>query len=120
MRLAEAFRNLDASGVEELYTDDADWTNAFGTSRRGGTEIGGYLKRLFADPHFRAGKPVGPPQVSMRFVSADVADEVSLPTSSSMQRTRWDPLRCLPRPGPRALPDPEGRRSRGAESVESR
>jgi uncharacterized protein (TIGR02246 family) len=72
MKLAEAFRSLDASGVEELYSEDADWTNAFGTSKKGAAEIAAYLKELFADEHFGAGKPVGPPEASMRFVSNDI------------------------------------------------
>ena len=39
-----AFRGLDASGVEDLYVDDADWTNAFGTTLKGNREIAGYLR----------------------------------------------------------------------------
>ena len=72
MKIAGAFRGLDATGVEELYSEDADWTNAFGTSKKGAAEIAEYLTRLFADEHFGAGKPVGPPQASMRFVNGDV------------------------------------------------
>lgn len=72
MRLAGAFRSLDATEVEDLYTDDADWTNAFGTSKKGAAEIADYLTRLFADEHFGAGKPVGPPEASMRFVADDI------------------------------------------------
>jgi uncharacterized protein (TIGR02246 family) len=73
MRVATAFRGLDASGLEEVYSEDADWTNAFGTTKKGAAEIAAYLERLFADPHFAAGKPIGPPQASMRFVAEDVA-----------------------------------------------
>jgi uncharacterized protein (TIGR02246 family) len=73
MRLANAFRSLDATGVEELYSEDADWTNAFGTTKKGAKVIASYLTELFADPHFGAGKPVSPPQASMRFVTDDVA-----------------------------------------------
>ena len=72
MKLANAFRSSDATGVEDLYSEDADWTNAFGTSKKGAAEIAEYLTRLFADEHFAAGKPVGPPQASMRFVTDDV------------------------------------------------
>ena len=72
MKLAGAFRSLDATGVEDLYSEDADWTNAFGTSKKGAAEIAAYLAGLFADEHFGAGKPVGPPQASMRFVTDDV------------------------------------------------
>jgi uncharacterized protein (TIGR02246 family) len=72
-RLANAFRSLDASGLEALYSEDADWTNAFGTTKHGAAEIAAYLAQLFADPHFAAGTPLGPPQASMRFVTDDVA-----------------------------------------------
>jgi uncharacterized protein (TIGR02246 family) len=72
MKVAGAFRSLDATGIEDLYSEDADWTNAFGTSKKGAAEIAAYLTKLFADEHFGAGKPVGPPEVSMRFVSHDI------------------------------------------------
>ena len=32
-----------------------------------------YLERLFADEHFGAGRLVGPPQLSIRFLGGDVA-----------------------------------------------
>jgi len=73
MLLANAFRTLDASGLNALYSEDADWTNAFGTTKKGAAEIVAYLTQLLADPHFAAGKPLGPPQASMRFVADDVA-----------------------------------------------
>jgi len=73
MLLANAFRTLDASGLGALYSEDADWTNAFGTTKKGAAEIVAYLTQLFADPHFAAGKPLGPPHASMRFVADDVA-----------------------------------------------
>jgi uncharacterized protein (TIGR02246 family) len=64
---------LDPTGLEEIYADDADWTNAFGTSRHGRQAIVAYLRELFADRRFAAGKMVGSPKVSMRFASDDVA-----------------------------------------------
>ena len=73
MRLARAFGELDPSGIESLYSADADWTNAYGTSRKGGAEIAAYLTGLFADSHFAAGRPLGPPQASMRFPVPDIA-----------------------------------------------
>lgn len=72
-RLARAFGALSADGVAELYTADADWTNAFGTTRHGGAQIEDYLAELFADRHFAAGRPSGPPQLGMRFLGPDVA-----------------------------------------------
>jgi uncharacterized protein (TIGR02246 family) len=73
MKLAAGFRGLDASGLDEIYADDADWTNAFGTTKHGRDEIVAYLEVLFADEHFGAGRLVGPPQVSVRFLGDDVA-----------------------------------------------
>ncbi|MBV1855059.1 YybH family protein [Catellatospora tritici] len=71
--LGKAFATLSADGVAGLYTADADWTNAFGTSRKGGAAIEAYLANLFADRHFAAGKPLGPPQADIRLLTADVA-----------------------------------------------
>ncbi|MDI1462525.1 SgcJ/EcaC family oxidoreductase [Catellatospora sp. KI3] len=72
-RLGTAFATLSADGVADLYTADADWTNAFGTSRRGGPEIAAYLADLFADRHFAAGRPLGPPQADIRLLTPEVA-----------------------------------------------
>ncbi|GHJ48363.1 hypothetical protein Cs7R123_57050 [Catellatospora sp. TT07R-123] len=72
-RLGAAFATLSPDGVAQLYTADADWTNAFGTSRKGGAQIEAYLAGLFADRHFAAGKPLGPPQADIRLLTADVA-----------------------------------------------
>ncbi len=65
---------LAGSGAQAWLVrgDRDDWTNAFGTSKKGATEIAEYLTRLFADEHFSSGKPVGPPQAAMRFVADDV------------------------------------------------
>jgi uncharacterized protein (TIGR02246 family) len=73
MALGGAFRELDADAAAPLYTDDADWVNAFGTRVDGRNEIVAYLRTLFADERFAAGKPVGPPQASIRFIADDVA-----------------------------------------------
>src|SRR5688500_8805013 len=35
MKLAAAFRGLDADGLDGVYAQDADWTNAFGTTKHG-------------------------------------------------------------------------------------
>jgi uncharacterized protein (TIGR02246 family) len=73
LKVGTAFRTLDASGIEDLYVQDADWTNAFGTTLRGNREIARYLGDLFADVHFASGAPIGPPEASVRFLGADVA-----------------------------------------------
>jgi uncharacterized protein (TIGR02246 family) len=67
-----AFRSRDADALRDVYTADADWTNAFGTTLSGRDAIVAYLKGLFADAHFGAGQLVGPPQVSIRPVTPDV------------------------------------------------
>jgi uncharacterized protein (TIGR02246 family) len=73
MALGQAFRELDAGHLDGVYAADADWTNAFGTTLKGADTIAAYLTKLFADPNFAAGKPLGPPQAEMRFVTDDVA-----------------------------------------------
>jgi uncharacterized protein (TIGR02246 family) len=65
--LVTGFRDLDVSRLVGVYAEDADWTNAFGTSRHGRDAILAYLKQLFADPCFGAGRLVGQPEVSIRF-----------------------------------------------------
>ncbi|HEY1652731.1 MAG TPA: SgcJ/EcaC family oxidoreductase [Acidimicrobiales bacterium] len=73
LQIGGAFRNLDATGIEDVYVEDADWTNAFGTTLKGNLEIAKYLRDLFADTHFGAGAPVAPPEASVRFIGDDVA-----------------------------------------------
>jgi hypothetical protein len=82
--IGASFRTLDTGGLDQVYARDADWTNAFGTSRRGRAAIIEYLSELFADPRFAAGKPVGPPQASIRFV----ADDVGAPAAGSAGASR--------------------------------
>jgi uncharacterized protein (TIGR02246 family) len=65
-RLLRAFGARDADALEGVYTDDADWVNAFGTVRTGRAEIVAYLRGLFADANFDAGKLVAPPESRLR------------------------------------------------------
>jgi len=71
-RLAEAFARRDASLLEGVYTSDADWTNAFGTTLKGSAAIIAYLERLFADPRFAAGRLGGAPDMVLVPVSDGV------------------------------------------------
>ena len=73
LKIGAAFRGLDATGVEGLYVEDADWTNAFGTTLKGNREIAEYLRALFADAHFAWALTVKPPEASVRFLGDDVA-----------------------------------------------
>lgn len=66
--LGRGFATNDAQGLEALYAADADWTNAFGTSVHGRDAIVGYLRTLFADARFEAGRMVGEPQAWIRFL----------------------------------------------------
>jgi uncharacterized protein (TIGR02246 family) len=69
--LGTSFRTRDARPLAGIYAEDADWTNAFGTTLKGRQQIVDYLTGLFADPHFGAGQ-AGRPQVSIRAVTSDV------------------------------------------------
>ncbi|MGW1893329.1 YybH family protein [Streptomyces sp. NPDC002004] len=70
--IAIGFRELKADVFRDVYAEDADWTNAFGTTLRGRDVIVGYLRKLFADPHFSSGRQVGSPQAQLRWVTDDV------------------------------------------------
>ena len=72
LNLVAGFRERDASKLIDVYTDDADWVNAFGTVQKGGPAIVAYLKGLFADDNFNAGTLKGPPQTTFRVASPDV------------------------------------------------
>jgi uncharacterized protein (TIGR02246 family) len=69
--LGTSFRTRDARPLLRIYAEDADWTNAFGTTLKGRRQIVDYLTGLFADPHFGAGQ-AGAPQVFIRSVTPDV------------------------------------------------
>lgn len=70
--LQRAFAERNATLLEQVYSDDADWVNAFGSVKKGRAEIVGYLTGLFADGNFDAGTLVGPPESSMRVVEGTV------------------------------------------------
>ena len=55
-----------------MYSEDADWVNAFGTVKRGRDEIVDYLTGLFADDNFNRGELVGPPETSFRVLTPEV------------------------------------------------
>ncbi|HEY7298877.1 MAG TPA: SgcJ/EcaC family oxidoreductase [Xanthobacteraceae bacterium] len=91
LALGTAFRQRDARLLESVYADDADWTNAFGTTLRGRRQIVAYLTGLFADPHFNAGT-AGRPQVSVRPVTDDVVLVKTVVDIEGQQRTDGTPL----------------------------
>ncbi len=67
------FQQRDADMLVDVYTADADWVNAFGSVKKGATEIVDYLRGLFADANFNDGRLVAPPRSSIRSLSGDVA-----------------------------------------------
>jgi uncharacterized protein (TIGR02246 family) len=70
--LLASFRNRDAEPLHAVYSEDADWVNAFGTVKRGRDEIVDHLRGLFADDNFNRGEPEGPPETSFRVLTAEV------------------------------------------------
>ena len=72
LTLLTAFHTRDAEPLHAVYSDDADWVNAFGTVKRGRNEIVDYLRGLFVDDNFNRGEPDGPPETSFRVLTPDV------------------------------------------------
>lgn len=70
--LSNGFQQRNADALDEVYSDDADWVNAFGSVKRGRTDIVDYLRGLFADDNFNAGQLIGPPRSTIRRVTDEV------------------------------------------------
>lgn len=70
--LLGGFEARDATKLEGVYGDQADWVNAFGTVKKGGPAIVSYLTGLFADANFDAGELDAPPESTIRRISDDV------------------------------------------------
>lgn len=70
--LLASFQGRDASVLREVYVENADWTNAFGTVLSGRDRIIEYLTGLFADPKFSAGRVSGQPEINIRSIGRDV------------------------------------------------
>jgi uncharacterized protein (TIGR02246 family) len=71
-RLLAGFIRRDADTLAPVYAADADWVNAFGSVKRGAQEIVSYLRGLFADANFNAGRMVASPQSHLRRLTSDV------------------------------------------------
>lgn len=67
----KGFSEKDAEMLDGLYTDDADWTNAFGHEETGNDAIIKYLQGLFADSSFAAGKIISPPDITVLPINED-------------------------------------------------
>jgi uncharacterized protein (TIGR02246 family) len=72
LTLLKAFDDRDAAPLRRVYSDDADWVNAFGTVKRGRDEIVDYLTGLFRDDNFNRGELAGPPETSFRVLTPEV------------------------------------------------
>jgi uncharacterized protein (TIGR02246 family) len=70
--LLAGFTQRDTGRLAGVYTDDADWVNAFGSVKTGSAEILGYLRGLFADQNFNDGQLAAPPTSTLRRVTDTV------------------------------------------------
>lgn len=66
LTLLKAFDDRDAEPLRNVYSEDADWVNAFGTVKRGRDDIVEYLRGLLNDDNFNRGELSGPPETSFR------------------------------------------------------
>ena len=67
-----AWQTKDAKLAAQDYSDDADWTNAFGMKKKGRAEIEKTLAEVFSLPFVMAGQSKTAEQ-SVRFIKPDVA-----------------------------------------------
>jgi uncharacterized protein (TIGR02246 family) len=72
LSLLAGFQQRDADQLVGVYSDEADWVNAFGSVKKGGPEIVAYLRGLFGDDNFNAGKLKAPPATTIRVLTPDV------------------------------------------------
>ena len=72
LTLLRGFKDRDATMLQAVYSDDADWVNAFGTVKRGRDEIVDYLKGLFADANFNRGELDGPPTTQFKVLTPEI------------------------------------------------
>jgi uncharacterized protein (TIGR02246 family) len=72
LSLLTAFHDRDAEPLRDVYSEDADWVNAFGTVKRGRDEIVDYLSGLFHDDNFNLGQITGLPETRFRVLTAEV------------------------------------------------
>lgn len=59
--LMRGFTERNADLLADVYSEDADWINAFGSRKRGAAEIVAYLRGLFTDGNFNEGELIAPP-----------------------------------------------------------
>jgi len=66
------WKTVDAKLAAQDYSDDADWTNAFGMKKKGRIEIERFLNEVFSMSFVMAGQSKTVEQ-SVRFIKPDVA-----------------------------------------------
>ncbi len=71
--LMRGFAERNADLLADVYSDDADWINAFGSRKRGAAEIVTYLRGLFNDANFNEGEVIAPPEVTLRILNPETA-----------------------------------------------
>jgi len=72
LSLLDGFQSRDANKLTGVYSETCDWVNAFGTQKRGNEAIVEYLRGLFGDDNFNAGKLKAPPESNIRVLTPDV------------------------------------------------
>jgi len=72
LTLLKSFDDRNAEPLLGVYSDDADWVNAFGTVKRGRNQIVEYLRGLFSDDNFNRGELAGPPETSFKVLTPEV------------------------------------------------
>lgn len=72
LTLLKSFDDRDAEPLLTVYSNDADWVNAFGTVLRGRADIVAYLTGLFRDENFNRGELAGPPETSFKLLTPEV------------------------------------------------
>lgn len=72
LTLATGFLHRDADSLVNVYSPDADWTDAHGISKHGRADIIEHHRAMFADKDFTIDEYVTLPQVSLRVVTGTV------------------------------------------------
>lgn len=98
----KAWQTKDHKLAAQDYSDDADWTNAFGMTRKGRTEIEKILAEVFALPFVMAGQSKTAEQ-TVKFIKKDVATVVTrvervgqqVPTGTELGTRQTSHLRVL-------------------------
>lgn len=90
-RWYQAWESRDAELGARDYTDDVEWTNAFGMTRRGRAEVEGTLREVFGLPFVVAGESQ-PTSQEIRWLRPDVALVVSRVERVGQQTSTGEPL----------------------------